>query len=156
MPGYKCSITFTEWINDVMKQNRIKFIRQDLTSRRNGTLKQLIFFFVPLKNCWTMLHHIKIHFGDLTAVFWAKLFRDLYRKGRKYISFFLPSAACRVSHSAFDSGNMPEFYWSQHCLALKQPSLQSLELVCRTVVTQYSTSVQNEHAGEYQRGTHKE
>lgn len=37
-----------------MKQKRIKLIRQDLTSRRGGVLKQLIFFFCSpekLQNC---------------------------------------------------------------------------------------------------------
>lgn len=67
-----------------MKQNRIKLIRRDLTSRRHGTLKQLIFlfFFLPgkLLKCATSI------LGVLAAVFWAGLFRDLDRKGRTQIS----------------------------------------------------------------------
>lgn len=72
-----------------------------------------------------MLHHIKIHFGDLPAVFWAKLFGDL-RKSRKPISFFSHQQHA-VSHSAFDSGNTPEL--PQYRLALKKsPHLNNWSL----------------------------
>lgn len=99
MPGNsKCSMN-AYWMNQRIKEaKRIKFIRQDLTSRRDGTLKQLIFFFFP----WKLLNYA----ASYKNPFWRQksslldgTFGDLHKKG------FLPVTGRRVSHAASDGGN---------------------------------------------------